>query len=91
LIEKIHSINNDKEITTLWEKIQEKGFISYKINPNNFDINQASFKELSLEDKKRFLIEVLDKNQLYVNFSEINDTDFNLSKEVKQFNSQFHK
>ena len=91
LIEKIHSINNDKEITTLWEKIQEKGFISYKINPNNFDINQASFKELSLEDKKRFLIEVLDKNQLYVNFSEINDTDFNLPKEVKQFNSQFHK
>ena len=30
---------------------------------------------ISLEDKKRLLVKVIDKNQLYYNYSEIDDTN----------------
>jgi adenine-specific DNA-methyltransferase len=46
---------------------------------------------LSLADQKRFLLEVLDKNQLYVNLSEIEDTDYRVSEEDKRLNGMFYK
>ena len=39
---------------------------------------------------KQYLIEVLDKNQLYVNYSEINDETFKVSKVDKELNKQFY-
>jgi adenine-specific DNA-methyltransferase len=44
---------------------------------------------LSLDDQKRFLIEVLDKNMLYVPLSEIDDETYGISAEDKKLNRQF--
>ena len=44
-----------------------------------------------LEAQKRLLVELLDKNQLYVNLSEIDDEDFGVSQEVKALNRSFYK
>ena len=38
----------------------------------------------------QFLIAVLDKNQLYVNYSEIDDVDYQISNEDKELNRQFY-
>jgi len=43
-----------------------------------------------LEKQKRLLAELLDKNQLYVNLSEIDDTQFKVSKEDKALNKAFY-
>jgi len=44
----------------------------------------------SLEKQKRLLAELLDKNQLYVNLSEIDDAQFKVSKEDKALNKAFY-
>jgi hypothetical protein len=41
--------------------MQKKAFISYKVDPKSINENISDFKELSLKDQKRFLIEILDK------------------------------
>ncbi|MCG2769906.1 MAG: hypothetical protein L6435_16240 [Anaerolineae bacterium] len=46
---------------------------------------------MSLDGQKRFLLQVLDKNQLYVNLSEIDDTDYRVSEEDKRLNRMFYK
>jgi adenine-specific DNA-methyltransferase len=38
----------------------------------------------------QMLAELLDKNQLYVNLSEIEDTDFGVSEEDKALNGTFY-
>ena len=43
-----------------------------------------------IKDQKRFLIEILDKNQLYVNYSEIDDKDYNISDTDKKLNKMFY-
>ena len=43
-----------------------------------------------LEAQKHLLIELLDKNQLYVNLSEIEDADFEVSEEDKVLNKAFY-
>ena len=44
----------------------------------------------NLEAQKHLLAELLDKNQLYVNLSEIEDTDFEVSEEDKALNRAFY-
>ena len=43
-----------------------------------------------LEAQKHLLAELLDKNQLYVNLSEIDDADFGVSAEDKVLNRAFY-
>jgi adenine-specific DNA-methyltransferase len=43
-----------------------------------------------LEKQKHLLAEMLDKNQLYVNLSEIEDAQFNVSEEDKRLNKKFY-
>jgi len=40
---------------------------------------------------KQYLVEVLDKNQLYVNYSEIEDESYGVSEADKKLNHQFYK
>ena len=46
---------------------------------------------MSLVDQKRFLLEILDKNQLYVNLSEMDDSDYKVSEEDERLDRMFYK
>jgi adenine-specific DNA-methyltransferase len=37
------------------------------------------FNNLELDDKKKVLINLVDKNKLYVNYSDINDIDYKIN------------
>jgi len=89
-IDKIKTAKTAREVKAIWEKMQEKAFISYKVDIKTFNQNAESFDQLTLDDQKRFLIEVLDKNLLYVNYSEIEDKDYNISKEDRKLNAKFY-
>jgi DNA methylase N-4/N-6 len=49
------------------------------------------FKNLKVEDKKRVLIELIDKNKLYINYSDIEDEKYSISEEEKTFTNSFYK
>jgi adenine-specific DNA-methyltransferase len=70
--------------------MQTMGFLSWKIKPLEVNKNISDFTELFLDDQKRFLIECLDKNLLYVPYSEINNKEFGISEEEKGLNSDFY-
>ena len=89
-IDQIQAARSGDELQALWEKMQEQAFLSYKVDYEQFDEQTEEFAQLSLADQKRFLLEVLDKNQLYVNLSEIDDTDYQVSEEDKRLNRQFY-
>jgi len=89
-IDKIQEAKTDKELEILWQAMQEEAFISYKVDFKEFDKNAKEFKELSFENKQKLLIETLDKNQLYVNYSEIEDEDYKVSDDDKLLNTKFY-
>ncbi|HEC93017.1 MAG TPA: site-specific DNA-methyltransferase, partial [Candidatus Atribacteria bacterium] len=90
-IHKIQKAKDTKELLQIWEEMNEHAFLSYKIEPKDIDDNIEEFKELSFKDQKRFLIEILDKNNLYVNYSEIDDKQYNVSEEDNKLNNMFYK
>ena len=73
----------------------EGSFLNWYINPsmpeeamNDFEV--IGKEENGLEKQKRLLAELLDKNQLYVNITEIDDAQFKVNKEDKALNKAFY-
>ncbi len=90
-IDQIQAAQSTEELQALWETLQVKAFLSYRVDFDQFDEHAEEFAQLGLADQKRFLLEVLDKNQLYINLSEIDDADYQVSEEDKRLNQQFYK
>ena len=89
-VEKIQKAKTKEELKKLWETMKEKAFLSYKVDVKTIDENAKDFEDLSIENQKRFLLECLDKNHLYVNCSEIDDEEYQISDENKKINKEFY-
>lgn len=83
-------IADDDKLIELYPQITESEFISYKADINKLKEGIEDFKRLETEEKRHFLIEILDKNLLYVNYSDIEDEDFFVSEEDKAFTKSFY-
>ena len=88
-VEEIQKSETHEELLAVWNTLQAKAFLSYRVNPKAFNESMSNFAELSAEDQKRFLIDVLDKNLLYVPLSEIDDETYAINDADKQLNRQF--
>lgn len=89
-VDEIQMAQSADELSEIWKKMQETGFLSWKIQPKQIDEKATEFSALSLDDQKHFLIECLDKNLLYVPLSEIDNEEFGVSKNVKLLNAKFY-
>lgn len=88
-IDRIQAAKNSDDLQTIWMAMQDRAFLSYKIDPKTIGCNKSDFESLSFDDQQSFLIAVLDKNMLYVPYSEIDDETYNLSAVDKTLNRQF--
>jgi len=94
-MDRIQSAKSSEELLELWKDIAENSFLNWYVNPempeeavNDFiEIGKA---ENGLDNQKKLLAELLNKNQLYVNLSEIDDEDFGVSEEDKKLNRSFY-
>lgn len=92
-IDKIEDAKTHKSLKAIWKAMQKEGFISYRVDETAvFDNNkEGKFSNLKLSEQKQILIRTLDLNQLYVNYSEIDDKRYKVSKEDKELNEQFYE
>ncbi|MGB5155948.1 MAG: DNA methyltransferase [Desulfobacterales bacterium] len=94
-IDKIQAAASSEELVDLWKDIAENSFLNWYVNPEMpeeavNDFIKIGKSENGLDKQKKLLAELLNKNQLYVNLSEIDDADFGVSKEDKKLNRSFY-
>ncbi len=75
-IEQIESAKDTKTLLKIWEEMKAKSFLNYNVDLQKQEEHLEEFKKFSLKEQKQHLCELLDKNQLYVNLSSLNDKDF---------------
>lgn len=90
-VDAIQEAKNDTELASVWNEIKNTGFISCYVNPKEIDTEAEDFNSLSFDDKKRLFMSLLDKNQLYVNYCDIDDEDFAISDSDKAFTKSFYE
>lgn len=90
LIDSILS-SDEKSIDEIKEKIFSDDRIVPYITKQELEKVDKNFLNLKLEEKKKLLIDLVDKNKLYINYSDIDNEEYDISKEEKQFNDSFYK
>lgn len=90
-IDEIEEAKTSDELVGIWKRMQETGFLSYQIKAEDIDFDADDFEVLSIDDQKRFLIESLDKNLLYIPYSEIDNEEYNISDEDKRLTRELYK
>ncbi len=89
-IEKIEAASGTDELLNIWEEMKAKSFLNYNVDIKKQDEHLEEFKALTVNEQKRHLIEILDKNQLYVNLSSMEDKDYEVTEEEKNFTKDFY-
>jgi len=89
-IEQIEEAKDTESLLQIWEQIKEKSFFKYSIDLKEFDKSISEFKQFTLEMQKEILMGLLDKNQLYVNLSSLNDADFACTEDEKKVTKDFY-
>lgn len=90
IVDKIISINTKEELSQQIDNLLYNGVLNYEVDFNEFINTKKEFNGLKLEEQKEVLIRILDSNQLYVNYSDIEDTAYNFSEDEIVFNHSFY-
>lgn len=99
-IHKIEKVETTEDLIQLFEEMKVNAHLNFQVDLDNL-LNKkeevdgvdhlVSFSDFELYRQKQLLIELLDKNQLYVNFSEIEDKNLSISESDKAFTTSFYQ
>ena len=89
-VDEIFAAERTDELKKIWDRMQQTGFLSWKVEPKQFEENAKAFEELSLDDQKLFLVECLDKNLLYIPLSEVDNDEFGLDSKDRELTRKFY-
>lgn len=89
ILNKIETSSTSEQLIELLEKVKKSSFLSYRVETKK--VHKEEFVNLSLFEQKQLIVELIDQNHLYVNYSDIDDVDNNVSDKEKELNKQFYE
>ncbi|MGJ7332947.1 DNA methyltransferase [Morganella morganii] len=98
-VHEIQKAQSTEELEKLFTVMKTEAHLNYQVALENvlsaeYEVDgifrKVAFSELELHEQKQLLIEILDKNQLYVNASDMDDSDLNISESDKAFTRSFY-
>ena len=89
-IKRIDAAKSAKKLGEFRAELLDSPWISYRIDLKKVAVNKKEFAALSLEDQRYVLKDTIDKNQLYVNLSEIEDVEYRVSEDDVRINEGFY-
>lgn len=90
LVKELERAENMNQIKTVLNKAVDNGKLIPSVLPSDLKENEDDFDKLSLDEQKNLVMELLNKNQLYVNLSDIDDEDYKVSEDDKAFTRSFY-
>lgn len=90
LIEEIQN-SDESNIENIKSKIYKDNRIVPYISRKEILELDKEFSDMNIEEKKKSLISLVDKNKLYVNYSDIEDETYEVTDEDKKFTESFYK
>ena len=79
---------SSEELIKLLNLAKKSSFLSYRIDSKK--LKEKEFLELSFSEQKQLLLETVDNNNLYVNYTDIDDEKYKVSEEDKKLNREFY-
>ncbi len=90
LVRELEQSTDSQAIKKVLDKAIAHGKLVPSVLPDDLKETERDFDELSLEDQKKLAMELLDKNKLYINLSDIEDESFEINEADKKFTKSFY-
>lgn len=97
---KIDQASSKEELSDLWDELDNNADLNFQLDKEKLtnellkehdeEEGSITFNDLTFEEQKEILKKALDKNQLYVPYSEIEDANVIISDNDKAFNHRFY-
>ena len=86
----LQKATNVKELMRVYDRMKENADLDFRLDLEKFE--EELPKLGSVEERRRELIRILDKNQLYYNYANIDDADVRdlITDSDYQFNKSFY-
>lgn len=89
---RIQSAESSEALLKIWRDMSNQSSLKWYVKPKMPAEAEKHFIAINdVEKQKQFLVELLDKNQLYVHLSEIEDEKFDVSEVDKTLNKKFYE
>jgi len=89
-VDKIRAAKTAKRLMKIWQDMKQRSFLHYNVDVKKQDEHMREFEQLTVPQQKAHLLTLLNKNQLYVNLSSMEDKDFRVSKAEKKVTTAFY-
>ena len=90
-VARIQTARTSDELVALWHEMAKGSFLNWYVNAEKPEEAIDDFIAIGdVKQQQSLLMELLDKNQLYVNLSEMEDEEFRVSDEDKALNGEFY-
>lgn len=90
-IKVLEEASTSKQIREILSKATANGKIVPSVLPSDLTDTAEDFSELSIEEQRNIVLELLDKNKLYVNLSDLEDEGYDISESDKIFTRSFYQ
>lgn len=90
-MEQIQSAESREELLDIWHNMSRESVLKWRVKRDKPGAAEADFMGIDdVEKQKEILADLLEKNQLYVHLSEIEDETFKVSESDKDLNKKFY-
>jgi adenine-specific DNA-methyltransferase len=91
IFDRINLIKNHADAREIINEIEKYGYLNIQKDISKTLGSLKEKKEEDIEFIQSALMEILDKNQMYLSYSEINDKSHKISDKIKKLNNLFYK
>lgn len=88
-VDRIMQATSLSELEDLYVDMRNNAFLKFWFDRNEFEKDE-NFRKLDIEQRKQKLIDVMDENQLYLNYADMNDTRHEVSDDEKALTDKFY-
>lgn len=90
-MDRLQSAESSEELLEIWSDISRESYLKWSVKRDKPEETEVDFMGIDdVEKQKQILADLLEKNQLYVHLSEIEDETFEVSESDKFLNKEFY-
>jgi adenine-specific DNA-methyltransferase len=88
-VDRIIKAESKGELDEVYNDMSQNAFLKFWFDKKEFEKDE-NFRSLDLERRKELLIEILDENQLYLNYADMNDSRHKVTIDEKTLTNKFY-
>ena len=88
-VDQINAATNMTELEEVYKKMYQNAFLKFWFDKKTFERDER-FRSMDLNTRKQALISILDENQLYLNYADMDDAKYHVSDDERALTKRFY-